>query len=145
MVFALLLTFFFSAPLLVLLPGEPPRKISPLMREDSPAVARFADFIIARHKPILASCFVVAAVFVAFIPQNRINDDIVKYYTPEARFRQDVEFVNANLTGIAEVNYSLPAGGADNIVDPAYLKQLDAFGQWLKTQPDVTQVNSLVV
>ncbi|MDO8329059.1 MAG: MMPL family transporter [Fluviicoccus sp.] len=143
-VFALLLTFFFTAPLLVLLPGEPPRKISPLMREDSPTVARFADFIIARHKPILVACFAVAAVFIAFIPQNRINDDIVKYYTPEAKFRQDVEFVNANLTGIAEVNYSLPAGSADNIVDPAYLRQLDAFGNWLKAQPDVTQVNSLV-
>ncbi len=143
-VFALLLTFFFTAPLLVLLPGEPPRKISPLMREDSPGMARLAEFIIARHRVILAACLAVAAVFIAFVPQNRINDDIVKYYTPQAQFRQDVEFVNNNLTGIAEVNYSLPAGGADNIVDPAYLKQLDAFGQWLKTQPDVTQVNSLV-
>lgn len=143
-VFALGLTVFLTAPLLVVLPGEPPRKISPLMREDSPAVQRFADFIIHRHKAILLACLAVAAFFIAFVPQNRINDDIVKYYTPQAQFRQDVEFVNNHLTGIAEINYSLPAAGKDEIVDPAYLKQLDAFGQWLKTQPDVTQVNSLV-
>ncbi|RZU48201.1 hypothetical protein EV700_0102 [Fluviicoccus keumensis] len=143
-VFALLLTFFFTAPLLAVLPGEPPRKISPLMREDSPAVARFADFLIANHKVILTICLVLAATLSLFSLKNQINDDIVKYYTPQAKFRQDMEFVNANLTGIAEVNYSLPAGGPDDIADPAYLKQVDTFSQWLKTRPDVTQVNSVV-
>ena len=50
--FALLLTFFFTAPLLILLPFNPPKKISPLMRKDSPLVRRFADFVIHNHKVI---------------------------------------------------------------------------------------------
>ncbi len=142
-VFALILTFFFTAPLLAVLPGEPPRKISPLMREDSPAVARFADFLIAHRVPVLVTCLIATGALSLFSLRNQINDDIVKYYTPQAQFRQDMEFVNNHLTGIAEVNYSLPAGGPDNIVDPAYLKKVDQFSAWLKTQPDVRQVNSL--
>lgn len=142
-VFALILTLFFTAPLLITLPGKLPSRISPLMSEDSPQMERFANFVINRRYPILALIFLVAGLLISFIPRNVINDDIVKYYTPGTTFRQDMEFVNKHLTGIGEINYSLPAGGPDQITDPGYLKKVDTFSQWLKTQPDVTQVNSL--
>jgi len=143
-VLALLITFFFTAPLLSILPGKAPKKISPLMASDSPQMARLADFVIKRRYPVLVVMLLVAGLLISMVPRNQINDDIVKYYTPGTTFRQDMEFVNQNLTGIGEINYSLPAGGADRITDPEYLKTLDAFQQWLKTQPEVTQVNSLV-
>lgn len=142
-VFALLLTLFFTAPLLITLPGKLPSRISPLMSEDSPQMERLANFVINRRYPILAFILLVGGMLISFIPKNVINDDIVKYYTPGTTFRQDMEFVNKHLTGIGEINYSLPAGGPDQISDPAYLKKVDDFSQWLKKQPDVTQVNSL--
>ena len=142
-VFALLLTLFFTAPLLITLPGKLPSRISPLMSEDSPQMERLANFVINRRYPILAFILLVGGMLLSFIPKNVINDDIVKYYTPGTTFRQDMEFVNKHLTGIGEINYSLPAGGPDQISDPAYLKKVDDFSQWLKKQPDVTQVNSL--
>ena len=114
------------------------------MREDSPLVRRFADFVIHNHKVIMVVMAVFAISLMAFIPKNQVNDDIVKYYTPDTTFRKDMEFVNAHLTGIGELNYSLPAGGADNIADPAYLQKVEAYSQWLKQQPNVTQVNSIV-
>lgn len=141
-VFVLLLTVFFTAPLLTLLPGKAPSKVPALMREDSPQMERFASFIIRRRVPVLALVLAVAGLFIAFVPRNVINDDIVKYYTPGTTFRQDMEFVNKHLTGIGELNYGLGAGGADAIADPDYLKHVDAFASWLKTQPEVTQVNS---
>lgn len=142
-VFALLLTVFFTAPLLITLPGKLPSRISPLMSEDSPQMEKLASFVIARRYPLLVIILLVAGLLISMVPKNVINDDIVKYYTPETTFRQDMEFVNRHLTGIGEINYSLPAGGPDRITDPAYLKKVDEFSQWLKTQPDVTQVNSL--
>jgi predicted RND superfamily exporter protein len=141
--FVLLLTFFFTAPLLAILPGKPPEKVPALMREDSPAMERFASFVIRRRFAVLAVVLVVAGLFISFIPRNVINDDIVKYYTPGTTFRQDMEFMNENLTGVGELNYALGAGGADAIADPAYLKKVDEFAQWLKAQPEVTQVNSV--
>ena len=143
-VIALLLTLLLSAPLLTLLPGRPPRRIWPLMSRDSAQMGHLAEFVIRRRQALLVALLVFAGGLIACVPANRINDDIVKYYTPGTPFRQDMEFVNDNLTGIAEINYSLPAGGPEQIVEPAYLRRLDAFAQWLKTQPYVTQVNSLV-
>lgn len=142
-VFALVLTVCFSAPLLAILPGQPPKTLPALMREDSPVMARLADFVIRRRFVVLGGVLALAAVFIAAVPRNVINDDIVKYYTPGTTFRQDMEFVNANLTGIGELNYALGAGGADAIADPAYLQKVDAFAQWLKAQPEVSQVNSV--
>jgi predicted RND superfamily exporter protein len=104
---------------------------------------KLASFVITRRYPLLVIILLAAGLLISMVPKNIINDDIVKYYTPETTFRQDMEFVNRHLTGIGEINYSLPAGGPDRITDPAYLKKVDAFSQWLKTQPDVTQVNSL--
>lgn len=142
-VFVLFLTIFFTAPLLAVLPGKAPQKLPALMREDSPFMERLAGFVIRRRYVVLAGVLAVAALFISLVPRNVINDDIVKYYTPGTTFRQDMEFVNENLTGIGELNYSLDAGGADRIADPAYLKQVEAFAQWLKAQPEVTQVNSV--
>ncbi|MDP3847858.1 MAG: MMPL family transporter [Pseudomonas sp.] len=143
-IFALLITLFITAPLLAILPGQAPKKISPLMSADSPQMGRLADFVIKRRYPIFATLLLLAGLLISCVPRNQINDDIVKYYTPNTTFRQDMEFVNQHLTGIAELNYSLPAGGPEQISDPAYLKTVDAFQQWLKTQGEVTQVNSLV-
>ena len=142
-VFALLLTVFFTAPLLITLPGKLPSRVSPLMSEDSFQMERLANFVIAKRYPLLVAILLVAGLLISLVPRNVINDDIVKYYTPETTFRKDMEFVNRHLTGIGEINYSLPAGGPDLITDPAYLKKVDEFSQWLKAQPDVTQVNSM--
>lgn len=142
-VFALLLTIFFTAPLLITLPGKLPSRASPMMSEDSPQMEKLANFVIARRYPLLIIILTIAGLLISMVPRNVINDDIVKYYTPETTFRKDMEFVNRHLTGIGEINYSLPAGGPDLITDPAYLKKVDEFSQWLKSQPDVTQVNSL--
>lgn len=146
-VFALLMTLLFTAPLLSWLPLKAPKRISPLMTEDSPQMAGFADWVLRHRYRLLAGMGVFAVALLACIPKNVINDDIVKYYTPGTTFRQDMEFVNDNLTGIGEINYSLPAGiagqAADGIVEPEYLRKVDAFAQWLKQQEGVTQVNSL--
>nr|WP_298112729.1 MMPL family transporter [uncultured Pseudomonas sp.] len=140
---ALLFTLLFSAPLLASLPGKPPRKIPALMASDSPQMRAFADLLIRRQRPLLAILLLFGLGLCALLPLNRINDDPVGYYSPDTRFRQDMQRVNAELTGIGEINYSLPSGQVDGILEPAYLKQVDAFSQWLKTQDKVVQVNSL--
>ncbi|CBL43819.1 Predicted exporter of the RND superfamily [gamma proteobacterium HdN1] len=142
--FALLFTMLITAPMLILLPGKPPKNPLPLQSPDSLAMSRFAGFVIRRRWALLICLLSIGSVLSALSLTNRINDDIVKYYTEETPFRQSMEFVNANLTGTGEINYPVVAGGADQISDPEYLKALDAFSTWLKTQPDVVQVNSIV-
>lgn len=141
--FTLFLTLFFIAPLLLLLPGKPPQKIALLMREDSSTMEKFASFVISHRFKVLVVIGGIAIFLISFIGNNKINDDTVKYYSKNAEFRKDMEFVNENLTGIGDINYSLPGVGDDGIMDPSYLKKVDEFSEWLKTQKNVTQVNSL--
>lgn len=142
--FALLFTLLFTAPLLVLLPGKGPRRLSPLATADSLPMNRLADLVIRKKMPLLCLFLVAGGILASLSFRNEINDDIVKYYTPETPFRESMEFVNSELTGIGEINFALPAGGADEIADPDYLRRIEAFSDWLKTQPDVVQVNSVV-
>ena len=142
--FALAFTLLFTAPLLMLLPGKPPRRLPAFASRDSLPMQRLADTVIRRRTALLCLLLAGGGVLAGLSFRNEINDDIVKYYTPETPFRQSMEFVNRELTGIGELNYALPAGEADAIADPAYLRRLEAFTDWLKTQPDVVQVNSIV-
>lgn len=142
--FALLFTLFLTAPLLVLLPGKGPRRLSPMATADSLPMNRLADFVIRRKMPLFCLFLVFGGILASLSFRNEVNDDIVKYYTPETPFRESMEFVNSELTGIGEINFALPAGGPDDIADPAYLQRIEAFSDWLKTQPDVVQVNSIV-
>ncbi len=142
--FALLFTLLFTAPLLVLLPGKGPRRLSPLATADSLPMNRLADFVIRKKMPLLGLFLVAGGILAGLSFRNEINDDIVKYYTPDTPFRESMEFVNSELTGVGEINFALPAGAADEIADPDYLRRIEAFSDWLKTQPDVVQVNSVV-
>jgi hypothetical protein len=75
---------------------------------------------------------------------NELDDEYVKYFDSSLSFRQDTDWAEKNLTGIYALEYMLPSPGPDGIFEPAYLAKADAFSDWLRTQPEVTNVFSLV-
>lgn len=88
----------------------------------------------------IAACLVLTAL--AFL--NRVDDRYVQYFGNSLTFRQDTDYIDRNLTGIYSIEYPLPARGDDGINDPEFLKHAEAFSEWLRTQPEVTHVFSLV-
>ena len=87
----------------------------------------------------VAACIVLTTL--AFF--NRLDDRYVQYFGESLTFRQDTDYVDRNLTGIYAIEYPLKAQGADGINDPAFLAEVDAFSEWLRTQPEVTHVFSI--
>lgn len=106
------------------------------------SIERFAEFVIGRHKPILWTMVAVTLVFAALIPQNKVNEKFVSYFDESFSFRTDTDFATENLTGLYQIDFSLPAASEGGISDPAYLERLDAFAQWMREQPNVAHVNS---
>ena len=47
-----------------------------------------------------------------------------------------------NLTGMENLEYSLSAGREGGITDPDYLRKIDAFAEWYRTQPEVLHVQA---
>ena len=103
---------------------------------------RLASFVIARRRPLLGILGAIAVVLVMGIPRNELSENWTLYFDDRFEFRRDTDFVIANLTGLDSLEYSLSAGGEGGITEPAYLRTLDAFAEWLREQPEVTHVQA---
>ncbi len=106
-------------------------------------VDRFANFVVERRNALLAGMAVASVVLLALIPVNELDDEFVQYFGESIEFRRDTDYTIGNLTGIAQVHYSMPAGESNGVSDPEFLRQLDAFVQWYREQPGVVHVNSI--
>lgn len=103
----------------------------------------FAEFVITQRNRLVVFMLVLIVSLVAFIPNNELNDEYVKYFDTSIQFRRDTDFATQNLTGIYMIEYSLPAGASGAIAEPEYLRRLDAFANWYRQQDKVLHVNVL--
>jgi predicted RND superfamily exporter protein len=72
-----------------------------------------------------------------------LNDEFVKYFDETIEFRRATDFLNNNLGGIYSIEYATDTGTVGGISEPAFLKQVDAFKNWLSRQPEVVHVNTI--
>ena len=89
---------------------------------------------------VISSCFILSMTFLAF--QNVFNDSFVDYFDETVKFRTDSDFINKNLTGIYNAEFSIGSGESGGINNPDYLEKLNAFEKWLHEQEEVIHVNS---
>ena len=101
----------------------------------------FAEFVIRRRSILFWGMALIIVGLVSQLPRNQLNDVFVEYFDEEIAFRAHTEFTNRNLTGIYLIEYSLPTDGDKKISDPAFLRHLEAFANWYRTQPGVMHVN----
>lgn len=107
------------------------------------AMVRFAEFVIRNKKRLLWGMGLLILFLIAQIPNNRLDDQFVKYFDETITFRQATDFATENLTGIYRIEYSLDSKETGGINDPAYLHKVEEFAQWYRQQPDVLHVNSI--
>ncbi|PIB38641.1 efflux RND transporter permease subunit [Maribacter sp. 4G9] len=73
---------------------------------------------------------------------NVFNDEFVEYFDTSVKFRQDSDFINENLTGFYNVEFSVGSGESGGINNPQYLQKLNEFEDWLNDQPEVVHTNA---
>ncbi len=103
----------------------------------------FSDLVIRRQRMVMVGAVVTAVVVLAMIPRNELNEDFVKYFDTSTTYRADVDFTSEHLTGLYQLQYSLPAGESNGVSDPKFLAHAKAFVDWLRAQPEVEHVNSI--
>ncbi|WP_438463136.1 efflux RND transporter permease subunit [Marinomonas sp. PE14-40] len=138
-----MLAFVFSVTifpaLLLVLPIRV--KVNAQAKQDK--MSKFADFVIAKRRLLLPLVSMVVVVLTVFIPKNVINDDFVKYFDTSVPFREATDFMQDNLSGMTVMELSVKSGEANGVNNPAYLKQVSDFSDWLRTQPETDHVNTL--
>ncbi len=102
-----------------------------------------ADFVVRHRRPVLWGMSLSVISLVAFVPNNELNDEFVKYFDEQVDFRVATDFTTDNLTGLYNISYSLGAGEAGGISEPVFLDKLEEFAVWYRQQPEVMHVNTL--
>lgn len=133
------LTVSFLPALLCLLPWKGTARPLPAERLSIGVAA----MVMRRPRKVLVAVVAVAATLSAFAFSNRLDDRYVRYFDNSYSFRQATDRLNQELGGFYTLEFSLDSGEADGIAKPEYLRQVDAFAQWLRQQPGVTHVHGL--
>jgi hypothetical protein len=132
-------SIFFLPALMAVLPV----RVSTARTHTGHAMEKMGNFVVAQRRPLLWGMALLTIGLVAFIPRNELNDDFVKYFDKSVDFRRASDFMMENLTGVNQIHYSLGAGESGGVSNPEYLRKLEEFSNWYRTQPGVVHVNSI--
>ncbi len=112
-------------------------------RGEDTAMAMLGQFVVDNRKSLLVGMGVVIVVLVSFVPRNELNDIFVQYFDQSVSFRIDSDYTTENLTGLYVVDYSLDSGESGGISNPDFLRDLEAFAEWYRQQPETMHVTVL--
>jgi len=136
--------FGFSVLLLPALMSILPVRVK--MKKSENEKPKFVDllieFVITHNRKVLVFSVITILVLSAFSFKNELNNEFIKFFDKDVKFRKDTDFIIKNITGIYNIEYALGSGESDGISDPQYLKKLDEFDKWFLQQESVTHVNS---
>jgi len=104
--------------------------------------ALLGKFVVKQPVKLAVISFVVIGVLTFLATKNRFNDEFINYFDESVQFRTDTDYISENLTGIYNIEFSVNSGESGGINNPAYLKKLNEFEDWLNVQPEVIHVNA---
>ena len=64
----------------------------------------------------------------------------MKYFDESTEYRQDVDWISGNLTGVNIAQFSFPSGEPNGVSAPAFLEKVARFADWSRAQDEVTNV-----
>ncbi|NOZ43094.1 MAG: MMPL family transporter, partial [Alphaproteobacteria bacterium] len=105
-------------------------------------LSRYVEWVMDKKKFVLIGSLVVVALSTLSMFRLTYNDKFVDFFSTNLQFRRDTDFLMKNLTGTYTMEFSIPSGEEGGIANPAYLKKLDQFADWLRLQPEVRHVMS---
>jgi uncharacterized protein len=133
------LSMTFLPALLAILPA----RVLQRSRQKVRIMTRLGDFVVSHRGVILLITAGITLLFVSLTPLNDIDDDFVSWFDESIPARADTDFVQENLTGTYQMEFSIEVGSARSVTDPIYLKDLERFSVWLRSQSETQHVYSL--
>lgn len=103
---------------------------------------RFGHWVVKQPVRLSTISLVVIGILTYLATLNVFNDEFVEYFDTSVKFRQDSDFINENLTGFYNVEFSVGSGESGGINNPQYLQKLNTFEDWLNEQPEVVHTNA---
>ena len=105
-------------------------------------MVRYQEFFLIHRNKFLVGSLTLTLIMGFFLTRNEFNDSFHEYFDTTTEFRQATDFTLANLTGVYMLDYSLNAGGPEQVYKPEFLAKVDEFANWYRQQPEVLHVNT---
>jgi len=135
--------FFLSVFFLPALMSVLPVRVKVQEEHESRAMTLLSDFVIKHRQYLLWGTVALTAILLASASKNEINDEFVKYFSTNTEFRQDTDYLEANMTGIYTMEYSLNSGEENGMSRPDFLADVDKLSKWLRNKEEVEHVYTI--
>jgi predicted RND superfamily exporter protein len=140
-IFACILSLTILPALIMVLPiKQLPKQISSTKLSYT---ERFGEWVIAHHKRVLPFTVVVTVIAIGFSFKNHLNDVPTAYFDKSTEFRQSTDFQQQHLSGMTNLDFTVFTNEDSGINKPQTLQQIEAFSQWLRTQPEIDHVSTI--
>lgn len=109
----------------------------------SRGLEKHGRFVIKYRRGVLSVTTLICVALMAAVPQIELNDQWVDYFDESIEFRRDADFGMKHLTGVYQIEFSIPAKEAGGVSEPEYLENLEKFTTWLRGTDGVRHVYSI--
>ncbi|MBO0322820.1 MMPL family transporter [Muricauda sp. CAU 1633] len=144
--FGMCMAFLFSTTtlpaLMAIFPIWKSKKVAEKKEERIGGYAKLGMFVVRQPVKLTLISVGIIAILTFLATKNVFNDEFVEYFDTSVQFRNDSDFINENLTGFYNVEFSVGSGESGGINNPEYLQKLNEFEDWLEKQPEVVHVNA---
>ncbi len=142
--FGSMIAFVYSVTLLPALTSVMPMKAPSKVEGKTVFLERLANFVVSHHVKLLW-IFLALAIASAFgIARIELDDNNAKILNESYQLRQSADFIDEHFSGLDSFEYSLGSGQENGIIDIEYMGQVESFTNWLRQQPEVNHVSSIV-
>ena len=137
MVFEFFFSFVLLPPLLLLC------KPSKIFRDmaDERGMNAFLHFlkriVTTHHVRICVACLLLTLVSIWFSGRVQVETNLVEYFDKKSVLRQDLDFIQDNLSGVSTLDISVRANTLDAFTVPKNLAVIDEIQSFLQTLPGV--------
>ena len=135
--------WIYSIVLLPILISFVPLKSKATLTKLDDKMGKLGVYVASSYKSVLTVSVFISVIFLSLIPLNEINDDFVKYFDETVQYRKDTDWISRNLTGVNQVQFSLPSGESNGVSDPVFIEKVSNFTTWANKEPVVTHVQSI--
>ena len=101
------------------------------------------EWVIKHQTQLLIFIPVVAICFMAGITQIKLEDDFIRYFDERFEIRQANDFYEDNLGGLNVMEYPVETNIDSGINSIEYLRKIESFTDFLRKQPEISNVRSI--
>ena len=138
--FGVMCAFVYAVTLLPTFLSFAPMRARPLRAGKREFFDLVGRFVVSRRLTLLFSFGVLVVVLIAGISRIELDDNHLELLDRSYEYRRSTDFISERFNGLEPFEYSLSAGREGGITDVDYLRQVDAFAAWYRTQPEVAHV-----